>query len=436
MKKYIDLLRSKKIPENKGYKCVGSETIFIPLAKIDLSIIKRRTIPVTLVEEIILRIAQCGIVNVDDIAGAMGLDRSIIEITLADLHVKDLAYISSNKCLITGKGRQALRILKMTKREADTMRNVFVITASDTFSLEQSPFKVNSYSQRSHLFEPLQQVDDLAYYRQHLRDIKDVFSESSISATGGEMSITDKSVDELLSIEDIEVKQVFYIQMNVYLFVSDDEKEYDILPKEHRQRNTFNAMRDQMISAINNGRLLSDIFCTAKPVIDPLTRAGYASPIVWLDQMVSVFDKKTAESNNKELEDAFFQPRMLFPSELPSWFTYVSHGSHDVQIWLDNLDSWISDSTFTDLLILIPKKANLFLYYKSCSNNSHAIEKFLASCPNASRSNIVKREHTQIFEAVIDNKLRIYASIEPYYINDLRKYMVSKTYYSELVGTK
>lgn len=92
MDKLIESLLNINIRKNEGYIFVKQEDIYVPIIKTVLSITKRSFYRLPLLEEIVLRLINENLQEIDELANVLGIDRKLLEVTLADLSVKDIIY--------------------------------------------------------------------------------------------------------------------------------------------------------------------------------------------------------------------------------------------------------------------------------------------------------------------------------------------------------
>ena len=86
MDKLIESLLNINIRKNEGYIFVKQEDIYVPIIKTVLSITKRSFYRLPLLEEIVLRLINENLQEIDELANVLGIDRKLLEVTLADLN--------------------------------------------------------------------------------------------------------------------------------------------------------------------------------------------------------------------------------------------------------------------------------------------------------------------------------------------------------------
>lgn len=120
MDKLIESMSNINVRKNDGYLFIKRDEIYVPIMKTILSITKRSFYSLPLLDEIVLRLINEGIQEIDELVNILGIDRKLLEVTLADLSVKDVIYCTTNRCSLLAKGKQALRELRTVQRKKDT----------------------------------------------------------------------------------------------------------------------------------------------------------------------------------------------------------------------------------------------------------------------------------------------------------------------------
>ena len=114
------------VRQNDGYEFLFDDEVYLPVYKYALKITKRKTVKLNLVEEKVLQIVSIGVHQVDEIAKILGITRPLLDVTLADLHVKDLISVSSDICSLLKKGEQALSNLERVEKQQDIMKDIYM----------------------------------------------------------------------------------------------------------------------------------------------------------------------------------------------------------------------------------------------------------------------------------------------------------------------
>ena len=126
MDKLIGAMSNINVRKNDGYFFIKRDEIYVPIIRTILSITKRSFYSLPLLDEIVLRLINEGVQEIDELVNILGIDRKLLEVTLADLSVKDVIYCTTNRCSLLAKGKQALRELRTVQRKKDTIKNVYL----------------------------------------------------------------------------------------------------------------------------------------------------------------------------------------------------------------------------------------------------------------------------------------------------------------------
>ncbi len=126
MKKLVENLYQHRVPINEGYDYLFTDDVYLPIFQSSLIITKRIIMPISLVEEKVLQLLDIGIYQIDEIAKILGLNRRLLEVTLADLYSKDLVSASSNSCKLMTMGRVALNDLNRTEKKQDILKDIYI----------------------------------------------------------------------------------------------------------------------------------------------------------------------------------------------------------------------------------------------------------------------------------------------------------------------
>ena len=103
MDKLIESMSNINVRKNDGYLFIKRDEIYVPIMKTILSITKRSFYSLPLLDEIVLRLINEGIQEIDELVNILGIDRKLLEVTLADLSVKDVIYCTTNRCSLLAK---------------------------------------------------------------------------------------------------------------------------------------------------------------------------------------------------------------------------------------------------------------------------------------------------------------------------------------------
>lgn len=141
------------VRQNDGYEFLLDDEVYLPVYKYALKITKRKTVKLNLVEEKVLQIVSIGVHQVDEIAKILGITRPLLDVTLADLHVKDLISVSSDICSLLKKGEQALSNLERVEKQQDIMKDIYMDSFKGKILEKQSMLLINAKN-------PMSDMDD------------------------------------------------------------------------------------------------------------------------------------------------------------------------------------------------------------------------------------------------------------------------------------
>lgn len=114
------------IKPNEGYQFLFRDDVYIPIYRSELLVTKREVIKLDLVQEKVLQLIDLGIQRVDEISKALGIERRILEITIADLTTQDLISATSDTCRLLKKGTEALKTLQRSEKRQDRVQDVYI----------------------------------------------------------------------------------------------------------------------------------------------------------------------------------------------------------------------------------------------------------------------------------------------------------------------
>ena len=70
----------------------------------------------------------------------LGIPRKLLDITLADLHIKDLVAISSDKCKLLQKGEMALINMQRVEKSQDIMKDIYMDALKGSIIYDSSKY--------------------------------------------------------------------------------------------------------------------------------------------------------------------------------------------------------------------------------------------------------------------------------------------------------
>ena len=171
------------VRQNDGYEFLLDDEVYLPVYKYTLKITKRKTVKLNLLEEKVLQIVSIGVHQVDEIAKILGITRSLLDVTLADLHVKDLISVSSDICSLLKKGKQALSNLERVEKQQDIMKDIYMDSFKGKILDDITRYQVVEKGIiDDNKLEPIVQAEDMKVIVSKFEDIQEIF-QNEYSAT-------------------------------------------------------------------------------------------------------------------------------------------------------------------------------------------------------------------------------------------------------------
>ena len=350
MKQLVEELFYHIIPVNEGYDYLFSDDIYIPVYETTLLVTKRAILPISLVEEKILQLLDLGIYQIDELAQILGLNRRLLEITLADLYSKDLITVSSNSCRIEAAGRKALSDLNRIEKKQDILKNVCIdgVLGNIVDSSEYELLK--SVRNDDNKLKPIIQIGEAKNYVNHFKEISQIFDEENkLYFSEGIQPIK----EELLRIDKVDNTFVKFIKVPIHVYVSSNGIDIDIVAKLPRQKDLFATYKDYIIEQINNKKVLKNYFKFRK-----ISTQGYDGEVYLEKEGLADEIKKIHFSRNKRninfllVENQVLCNRKLLNGEYKDILKYISDGQTYIELYVESLGEWAYNSVFTGTGVL------------------------------------------------------------------------------------
>lgn len=430
MNEYIEKAFNSLIPDNKGYKYIRTENIFIPIYRVTLSITKRKQTRINLVEEIVLKLVNCGLSNLDEISGVLGLNRAILDITIGDLFNKNLAYHSSNKCYLMSEGRNVLRDLKFIKKEKDSLRNIYVNAINQDIFKEKNINIIDRCSDNDCKVHHVFNGKDIEFYRNNIGNVKEIFNnENQIYSVD-----SNQIADELVSIDEVEDINVCYLKIPAHIYISETGIDIDITATDNSLNNLLIDIKSTILQQFAKHTLLKKIF-TKFAVKDTKAPEGKFDNTYEIKELIKkyVTDKDNKECYYNLVSDKVYSNRILLDNELEKLFELSIKDFSQISFYVDNLDYWSKNSKFITLLTLVPAKAKYNIYYCDVANMSLAEKRFRFAVPRLSKDMVIQNSHNNWFRIVFNDKIQIIGCPENYKAIDAFTWVIKCNYYLSIL---
>lgn len=187
----------------------------------------------------------------------LGIERKLLEVTLADLSVKDIIYCTTNRCSLLTKGKQALQELRTVQRKKDTVKNVYLDPTNKKIILKYENYQfVDKASVNDKKLDVDFEVNDVEIFKENIDSVNKIFLD--------EMNIyndkTKSDPDELLSIDSIENVYVKFVRIPIYVYVSSEGIDIDIMAVNKKNDSLLLLFKSEIIEQIRKKKVLKNTF--------------------------------------------------------------------------------------------------------------------------------------------------------------------------------
>ena len=399
MDKLIRTMSNINVRKNDGYFFVKRDEIYVPIIKTTLSITKRSFYSLPLLDEIVLRLINEGVQEIDEIVNILGIDRKLLEVTLADLSVKDVIYCTTNRCSLLAKGKQALRELRTVQRKKDTIKSVYLDPINGKIILEHEKYQfVDKVNINDKKLDAEFEVNDIDIFKENIDSINRVFLD--------EMNIyndkTKSEPDELLSIDSIENVYVKFVRIPIYIYISSEGIDIDIMAVNKRNDSLLTLFKSEIIEQIRKKKVLKNTF----------VKYGLRKNFTDIDleenenlkNNLQKFRRNKGDRDELKrlIETDIFSDRKLMVEEFDILLKYFSEKCAQYNIQVYHLDDWSkSEWCIKTLSILNSKKLNE-IGYAECYDFRKACSIIQRTMPECSRDKIVQIKAESYFSLIFD----------------------------------
>lgn len=404
LKTLVEHLFRGLIPSNEGYDYLFSDNIYLPVYQTTLLITKRVILPLNLVEEKVLQLIEAKVFQIDEIAQILGLERNLLDVTIADLYTKEMIFTSSNACRLLIRGRDALQVLSRTERKQEYLKDVYMdaITGEILLDLSQYQLSDNVYDDDCKLRSKII-IGDLESYSKKFSEISEIFnSENRSIRTSGSKS----PKEEMIRIENIENTYVKFVKIPICVFVSSNGFDIDVATNNPKANPILSQYKDEIIEQIIQKKVLKKHFKRKN------IRYQYDIPVYneknGLKELLkrAYFNKNKSTNDLEELQTAIFSNRKLLNGEAEVLIKHFSNECNDLEIMIDNLDDWAYDSRFTTQLTSLQNQNVVSIIYNESSNPEKSQKQISYSFNKISRC--IKQINPYFICWNFENKIKIY----------------------------
>lgn len=373
LKQLIDKLYENIICQNDGYNYLFSDDVYLPIYKYSLKITKRKIVKLNLVEEKVLEIVKTGVYHIEEIAKILGMPRKILDITLADLHVKDLVTISSNKCQLLKKGEMALVNLQKVEKSQDIMKDIYMDALKGTIILEPSKYQFQeSIRSNDNKLSISVIAEDLNQIKNQFENIREIFDKDygQLDFDSGIRS----ERQELLTIDGIESIYVSFMRIPIHVFVSNNSLDIDVTSSKKKYNELLFIYKDDIIQQIVGKQVLKSHFK------EKHLKNNYAChKFTCVEDFFEIIKKGHFLKDRKEMTEknnsVILSSRKLMDGEVDCILEFLSNNSSKVSLLIDNLDDWVYDRNFIGKISDYVGKAKLEIVYSRCRDEKKALKR-------------------------------------------------------------
>lgn len=404
MDKLIESMSNINVRKNDGYLFIKRDEIYVPIMKTILSITKRSFYSLPLLDEIVLRLINEGIQEIDELVNILGIDRNLLEVTLADLSVKDVIYCTTNRCSLLAKGKQALRELRTVQRKKDRVKNVYLDPINRKIILEHENYQfVDRVNVNDKKLDADFEVNDIEIFKENIDSVNKVFLD--------EMNIyndkTKSEPDELLSIDSIENVYVKFVRIPIYIYVSSEGIDIDIMAVNKRNDPLLVLFKSEIIEQIRKKKVLKNIF----------VKYGLRKTFLGVDleenenlkNDLQKYRKNKGDRDELEpiIEKEILSDRKLSDEEFEVLLKYLADKCENCKINVYHLDDWAKSEWCSKVLSVLNGKKLSEIGYAECYDFRKALSIIQRTMPEQEEFRIRCRSALDGLETLLQSLLEI-----------------------------
>nr|WP_296831529.1 hypothetical protein [uncultured Marvinbryantia sp.] len=430
MDKLIESMSNINVRKNDGYLFVKREEIYVPIMKTVLSITKRSFYSLPLLDEIVLRLINEGVQEIDELVNVLGIDRKLLEVTLADLSVKDIIYCTTNRCSLLTKGKQALQELRTIQRKKDTVKNVYLDPINKKIILEYENYQfVDKANVNDKKLDVDFEVNDVEIFKENIDSVNKIFLD--------EMNIyndkTKSDPDELLSIDSIENVYVKFVRIPIYIYVSSEGIDIDIMAVNIKNDSLLLLFKSEIIEQIRKKKVLKNTF-----VKYGLRKTFLGIDLEENENIKNDLQKYRRNKGNRDelepiIEKEILSDRKLLDEEFEILIKYFADKCENFRINTYHLDDWAKSEWCGKVLSVLYSKKLLSIGYAECYDFRKALSIIRRTMPECSRDKIVQIRTDCYFSIVFDEKYIITGVPKDIVIMDRNTHIHKVEFYLQII---
>lgn len=401
MDKLIGAMSNINVRKNDGYFFIKRDEIYVPIIRTILSITKRSFYSLPLLDEIVLRLINEGVQEIDELVNILGIDRKLLEVTLADLSVKDVIYCTTNRCSLLAKGKQALRELRTVQRKKDTIKNVYLDPINRKIILEHEKYQfVDKVNVNDKKLDAEFEVNDIDIFKENIDSVNRVFLD--------EMNIyndkTKSEPDELLSIDSIENVYVKFVRIPIYIYISSEGIDIDIMAVNKRNDSLLTLFKSEIIEQIRKKKVLKNTF------VKYGLRKNFSGVDLEenekLKNDLQKFRKNKGDRGElgRIIETEIFSDRKLMDEEFEVLLKYFADKCGKYKIIVYHLDDWTKSEWCSKILSILNSKKLFEVGYAESYDFKKAHSIIQRTMPECSRDKLAQVKTDCYLSLVFDEK--------------------------------
>lgn len=425
MKSLIDEVYNSIVKKNEGYLFLFRDNVYIPLYRNDLLITKREVIKLNLVEEKTLQIIQNGVYQVNEIAKILGLNRRMLEITIADLTTRDMIAVVSEKCQLLAKGKEAVNNLERVEKRQDILKNVYMDgirgdILPDVFNLRLVENPESDDGKLKAVFHD----DDLNQIISQFNLVNRIFQETYADGSSG---ITHTVTHEMLTIDKVERTYVTFIQMPICVYVSSNGLDIDLMAAKEQQSELLNTYKDEILRQLRGKMVLKSYF-SSKHFFGTYQGEQLAGSEDLFRKIKTMhFTKNKDETDIDVINKEILSSRKLFDGEADIIIRELASNSKNVELQVHSLDDWAYNRHFVGALSWLVGKSAFCIKYQHVRNKESAFRLIKRGYTN--RLDIEQCDVGYYICWRFDNQVEVYGIPSLFKVIDDHTYCIAVNYY-------
>lgn len=402
MDKLLEALSNINIRKNDGYLFVKKDEVYVPIIKTILSITKRSFYSLPLLDEIVLRLVNEEVQEIDELVSILGIDRKLLEVTLADLSVKDIIYCTTNRCTLMAKGKQALRELRTVQRRKDTVKNIYLDPINQKIIIDHENYQfIDKVYINDKKLDVDFEVSNIEIFKENIDSVNKVFLD--------EMNIyndkTKSKPDELLSIDSIENVYVKFVRIPIFIYVSSGGLDIDILAVSKKNDALLSLFKDEIIDQIRKKKVLKNVFVKHR-LRKSFLELDLKENEKLNDCLVKYKRKNKCDRNELEhiIEEEIFSDRKLADEEFDVLLKYFADNSESFKITCYHFDDWAKSEWCNKVLSSINGKKLCDISYENCYDFKKSLSIIQRTLPECTKDKVKQMKVEYFFSITFDEK--------------------------------